>query len=233
MKYDNTATTEVIMSGYITASLSCSNYFDIQNVVEIIERAGVDYMHIDIMDGLFVANYGFSMNYVHELREHTSLPFDFHLMVKNPEHILSWLDIHEGDIVSVHYESTPDIIGTLKLLRNYKCKVFVALNPETPVSVIRELHSFIDGVTVLLVQPGFIGQRMVQGSLEKVRNLNTLISGYEEDIAIEVDGNVTYDHAKILKEYGAKYYVCGSSSIFGGGIEVLEARIHQFRMIIG
>ena len=221
------------MGGKITASLSCSSYFDIERVVQILEQTGADYMHIDIMDGLFVANYGFSVNYVHELRRHTKLPFDFHLMVKNPEHILSWLDIHEGDIVSVHYESTPDIQGTLDLLRNYGCKVFVALNPETPVSVIRELHERIDGVNVLLVQPGFIGQRMVQGSLEKVRDLHTLIRNYkDESIAIEVDGNVTFEHAAILKDYGAEYFVCGSSSIFGGGTEELEGRIKRFRSVI-
>ena len=222
------------MSGYITASMSCSDYFDIREVVEIIERSGVDYMHIDIMDGIFVANYGFSIRYVHELRKHIGLPFDYHLMVKDPAHILPWLDIRKGDIVSVHYESTPDIIGTLDMLRNYNCKVFLALNPETPISVIHNLYSHIDGVNVLLVQPGFIGQRMVQGSLERVRDLKTLISEYPgEDIAIEVDGNVTFDHAKILKGYGASYFVCGSSSIFGKGTAELEERIHKFREIIG
>ena len=222
------------MKNFITASLSCSKYFEIEKTVEICEKAGVDYMHIDLMDGMFVANYGFSINYVHELREHTSLPFDFHLMVRNPEHILSWLDIRKDDIVSVHYESTPDITGTLKLLKNYQCRRFVALNPETPVSVIRDLYKEIDGVCVLLVQPGFIGQRMVQGSLEKVRDLHTLISDYpDRSIAIEADGNVTFEHARILKEYGTSYYVCGSSSIFGGAIDELEERIHKFRGIIG
>ena len=222
------------MSGYITASMSCSDYFDIREVVEIIERSGVDYMHIDIMDGIFVANYGFSIHYVHELRKHTGLPFDYHLMVKDPAHILPWLDIREGDIVSVHYESTPDIIETLEMARNYQCKAFLALNPETPISVVHKLRSYIDGVNVLLVQPGFIGQRMVPDSLERVRDLKTLISEYpEETIAIEVDGNVTFDHAKKLKEYGASYYVCGSSSIFGKGTTELEQRIQRFREIVG
>ena len=222
----------MVMKRYITASLSCSDYFELGQVVKTLETYGVDYMHIDLMDSVFVANLGFSISYIHELRKHTSLPFDFHLMVNNPEHILSWLGIQEGDIVSVHYESTPDIIGTLKLLRNYSCKVFVALNPETPVSVIRHLHSYIDGVNVLLVQPGFIGQRMVQGSMEKVRDLNTLITGYSNDIAIEVDGNVTFEHAAILKNYGASYFVCGSSSIFGGGLKEIGERTLRFRSII-
>ena len=213
--------TECILKGFlqmknkISVSLMCADPFNLKETIETLEKYNVDYIHIDIMDGKFVPNLGIGSDYIKALRKHTNIPFDYHIMVKDPDQIINLLDIKETDLVSVHYESSYQIQRTLENVRKNGCKVMIAINPATPLCVLEELIYYIDGINLLMVNPGFAGQKMVENCVKKAEKVGRLIRKFKrEDIIFEVDGNISFEHAKILKEMGANTFVGGTSSVF-------------------
>ena len=131
----------------ISASMMCSNLVDLQATIDVFEKEKVEYLHIDVMDGEFVPNFGLGVDYIRGLRELTSIPLDLHLMIKDPEYKLPWIGIHKEDIVTIHYESTFQVQRALDYLVPYGCKRFLAINPATPVGQIEEVLDYIDGVS--------------------------------------------------------------------------------------
>lgn len=193
----------------------CADPFNLKDVIHSLDRAKIDYLHLDIMDGKFVPNLGIGSDYIKALRKHTSIPFDYHIMVKEPDSIIDLLDIRENDIVSVHYESSFQIQRTLDNIRKKNCRVMIALNPATPLCFLEELIYYIDGINLLMVNPGFAGQKMVENCLKKADKVGRIIKKFKRsDIIFEVDGNISYEHAKKLKAFGANMFVAGTSSIF-------------------
>lgn len=221
---------ERIKKGNISASMMCSDLIDLKETLEIFEKEGVEYLHIDMMDGTFVPNFGLGVDYIRGLRKLTNIPLDLHLMIKDPEYKFPWIDIKETDIVSIHYESTFQVQRALDYLKPYGCKRFLAINPATPVSSLEEVLEYIDGINLLMVNPGFAGQKIVPSTIKKAEKVVELLKREgHEDITIEVDGNITPDHAKTLSEIGARIFVCGTSAIFKGNICNYEKNIHQIR----
>ena len=204
------------MKNKISASLMCADPFELKTALKTLEKNNVDYLHIDIMDGKFVPNLGIGSDYINALKKHTHIPMDYHIMVKDPDSIINLLDFRPQDIVSVHYESSFQIQRTLENIRNKgDCKVMVAVNPATPLCVLEELIYYIDGINLLMVNPGFAGQQMVQNCLKKAEKVARFIRKFKrEDIIFEVDGNISFDHAKTLNKIGANLFVAGTSSIF-------------------
>lgn len=222
------------MKRKMTISLLCSEFKNLEEVIHIAEKTKIDYLHIDVMDGKFVPNFGLGLDYIRQIRAMTSIPLDFHLMVYDPEPIFSWLNLTEKDIVSFHYEGCKDLKHTLEVLSHYPCKKLLAINPETSIDVVKENITFLDGATILLVNPGFIGQPTVEGTEEKVKELRDWMTQQGHlSMEIEVDGSVSYQRAELLKEYGATLYVNGTSSIFGDSIAYLESNIARFQKILG
>ena len=206
------------MTNKISASLMCADPFNIKNIIQTLETHNIEYLHIDIMDGKFVPNLGIGSDFIKALRKHTNIPFDYHIMVKEPDSIINLLDIRENDLVSVHYESSFQIQRTLENVRKYGCKVMIAINPATPLCVLEELIYYIDGINLLMVNPGFASQKMVDNCIKKAEKVARCIRKFRRsDIIFEVDGNITYENAKILKDYGANLFVAGTSSIFNDG----------------
>lgn len=206
------------MKNKISASLMCADPFDIKNVVQTLEKHNIEYLHIDIMDGKFVPNLGIGSDFIKALRKHTTIPFDYHIMVKDPDSVIDLLDIRENDLVSVHYESSFQIQRTLENVRKHGCKVMIAINPATPLCTLEELIYYIDGINLLMVNPGFAGQKMVENTLKKAEKVARCIKKFKrEDIIFEVDGNISFENAQKLKNYGANLFVAGTSSIFKEG----------------
>lgn len=219
--------------GKLSASMMCANLTDLKETISIFEQEGIDYLHIDVMDGEFVPNFGLGVDYIRGLRELTAIPLDLHLMVRNPEYKYSWLGLRESDMVSIHYESTQQIQRALDRLAPFGCRRFVAINPATPVSMLEEVLDYIDGINLLMVNPGFAGQKIVPSTLRKAEKLRHFLqSNAQEQIEIEVDGNITEGNAAILRRYGASIYVAGSSSIFRGGSSECRENIRRMQQIV-
>ena len=214
----------------ISVSMMCSNLVDLKETLQIFKEEGIERLHIDVMDGEFVPNFGLGVDYIRGLRELTDIPLDLHLMVKDPEYKLQWIGIQSTDIVSIHYESTYQVQRALDWLEPFGCQRFLAISPATPVNVLEEVLDYIDGINLLMVNPGFAGQHMVLSTLRKASKVQSLLEReHHEDILMEVDGNITPEHGKTLRSLGASLFVGGTSSIFKGDLNQYRENIRLFR----
>jgi ribulose-phosphate 3-epimerase len=214
----------------ISASMMCSDLVDLKETLQIFEEEKIEHLHIDMMDGTFVPNFGLGVDYIRGLRELTDIPLDLHMMIKDPEYKLQWIGIKSTDIVSIHYESTYQVQRALDWLEPYHCKRFLAINPATPVNALEEVLDYIDGINLLMVNPGFAGQKMVPSTIHKAAKVKNLLEReHHEDILVEVDGNITPEHGQILRSLGASLFVGGTSAIFRGAICDYKENIRIFR----
>lgn len=221
------------MKGLISASMMCAKLIDLKETLHILEEENVDYLHIDVMDGEFVPNFGLGVDFIRGLRELTNIPLDIHLMVRNPEYKLQWIGIQKNDVVSVHYESTFQVQRALDWLEPFGCKKFLAINPATPIYSLEEVLDYIDGVNLLMVNPGFAGQKIVDSTLKKAEKLQLFLKEHEkENLIFEVDGNISPEHAKILRSYGANMFVAGTSSIFRGELKNYKENLQGLKNVI-
>ncbi len=221
------------MKNKISVSLMCADPFNMHETLACFEKQGIDYLHLDIMDGKFVPNLGLGSDYIKAIRKHTNIPFDYHIMVKEPDSVINLLDIRDTDIVSVHYESSYQIQRTLENVRKYGCKVMIAINPATPLCVLEELIYYIDGINLLMVNPGFAGQKMVENCIKKAEKVARCIRKFNRtNIIFEVDGNISFEHARMLKDIGANMFVAGSSSIFSN-LDAIDNSTERLKKILG
>lgn len=221
------------MNSMLSASMMCSDLVNLEKTIKVFEDEGIEYLHIDVMDGEFVPNFGLGVDYIRGLRGLTSIPLDIHLMIRNPEYKLQWIGIQKIDIVSVHYESTYQVQRALDCLAPYKCKKFLAINPATPIYVLEEVLDYIDGINLLMVNPGFAGQKIVPSTIDKAKRLQIFLREKgRKDITIEVDGNITPENGRVLKSYGASIFVAGSSSVFRGKVADYRNNIKEMRKSI-
>jgi ribulose-phosphate 3-epimerase len=203
------------MKNRISASLMCAEPFNLEKTITILEQYNVDYLHLDIMDGKFVPNLGIGSDYIKALRKHTKIPFDYHIMVKEPDDVIKLLDIRENDLVSVHYECSFQIQRTLENIKENNCKVMIAINPATPLCILEEVIYYIDGINLLMVNPGFAGQNMVENCMKKADKVGRIIKKFNRtNIIFEVDGNISFENARKTKKFGANLFVGGTSSLF-------------------
>ncbi len=206
----------------------CVDPFNLRDTIMSLEKYKIDYLHIDIMDGKFVPNLGIGGDYIKSLRKHTSIPLDYHIMVKEPDDIIKILDIRETDLVSIHYESSFQIQRTLENIKRNNCKVMIAINPTTSLCSLEEVIYYIDGINLLMVNPGFAGQTMGENCMKKALKVGRILRRLEgKDIIFEVDGNISFENAVKLKKLGVNLFVCGTSSIFLD--EDIENNIKKFQ----
>ena len=207
----------------LSASIMCADIINMGEALREIEDAGIEYIHCDIMDNHFVPNLMIPMEFLNRLRVATRLPFDFHVMCEKPETVVERLDIREGDLVSIHYESTPHLHRVISLVRSKGARAAVAINPATPISVIEEILPEVEMVLVMSVDPGFAGQKIVPSSFDKIARLkHYLIEKGYEDILIEVDGCCSFENVPKMYDAGADIFVVGTSSVFKSGTTVKE-----------
>lgn len=217
----------------ISASMMCADLVNLRETIRIFEKVGIDYLHIDVMDGEFVPNFGLGSDYIRGLRELTKIPLDIHMMVASPEYKFKWVGIQSTDTVSIHYESTTQIQRALDWLAEFGCRRFLAINPATPIYVLEEVLDYIDGINLLMVNPGFAGQKIVPSTIKKAERLVKFLSDRgKQHIEIEVDGNITFENAKILRNIGANMFVAGTSSVFRGSIDDYSDNIRTLKQFI-
>ena len=203
------------MQKKICPSLMCCDIFRLREQLRIFEEEKIEYLHVDVMDGEFVPNYTLGTDFVRQIRRATDIPLDIHLMIREPERKISFFELREGDLVSVHAESTVHLQRALQQVRNQGARPLVALNPATPLSALDYVLEDVDGVLLMTVNPGYAGQKLVPQTLGKITDCRRLLDGrgYPE-MMLEVDGNVSLENALLMKQAGADLFVAGSSSIF-------------------
>lgn len=210
--------------------MMCVDFSVLAQTIRTFEEAGIEYLHIDIMDGEFVPNFTLGVDFCKKLRTMTHIPLDIHLMIEKPENKLEWFWPCPGEIVAIHAESTAHLQRVLAKIHTYGAKAYVAVNPGTPISVLEDVLDDVDGVLVMTVNPGFAGQKLIPATLPKISRLREFLDarGYQH-ISIEVDGNVSFENAKKMREAGADIFVGGSSSVFGqdGGLTESIIRMRQ------
>ena len=195
--------------------MMCADIFTLGDTMEVFEKNGVSYLHIDIMDGEFVPNFTLGTDYCRRMKQSSSIPLDVHLMINDPEKKLSWFDFGEGDIVSVHFESTKHPYLALQMIRERGAKAFLAINPGTAASVILPMLSVMDGVLVMTVNPGFAGQNLAESTLSKITEVREIAAkAGRDDLLIETDGNVSFENAVRMSRAGADIFVAGTSAVF-------------------
>ena len=202
----------------ISPSLLNSDTYQIKEQFEILEKCGVNYIHIDITDGHFVPMISFGANTVKDLRKHTDFVLDCHLMVENPENLIPVIADAGADIITVHAEACTHLDRVVHQIKDCGKKAAVAVNPATPLSAIEYVLPELDMVLVMTVNPGFGGQKYIPYCGEKVRALRQMITEKNLDVDIQVDGGVKASNIAEIAECGANIFVCGSA-VFEGDIQ--------------
>ncbi|MEG1255241.1 ribulose-phosphate 3-epimerase [Clostridium sp.] len=189
-----------------------------EHVLEI-EKYGADWVHIDVMDGMFVPNISFGVPVIKAIRGLTSLVFDVHLMIEDPSRYVKDFVDAGADIITVHYEADRHIDRTIKYIKSLGAKAGIALNPGTPVSVIENLIPDLDMVLIMSVNPGFGGQKYIGYCGEKIARVKELKDKYNKDLYIQVDGGIDANNIHKVVECGANSIVAGSAVFKNNEIE--------------
>jgi ribulose-phosphate 3-epimerase len=198
------------MSIRIAPSILAADFANIQKEVEMLNASEADYIHVDIMDGVFVPNISFGFPVMEAIKRHAKKPLDVHLMIVNPDQYLEAFKKAGAETISVHYEACNHLHRTLQAIRQLGCKVGVALNPHTPVESLEDIIEEIDLVCVMSVNPGFGGQKFIGSTYSRVRKLKSIIERKGVSTLIEIDGGVNQVNAPLLKEAGADILVAGN-----------------------
>ena len=198
------------MSIKVSPSILAADFGNIERECDLIDKSDADWFHLDVMDGIFVPNISFGMPIVKAIRKMTSKPLDVHLMITQPErYIEKFIDIG-SDIISFHIEATNKMEENISIIKSKNVKVGIAINPDTQIGDLKDIISKIDLVCLMGVHPGFAGQKFIENTFDRLKQLKALIKDSNSKALIEVDGGVNENNHMDLKSLGADVLVAGS-----------------------
>lgn len=195
----------------IAPSILSADFSKLGEQIKILDSSDADFIHIDVMDGSFVPNISFGFPVIKAIRKYTKKTFDVHLMIENPSRYIEEFIKCGADIITIHYEADKHIDRTINYIKSLGARACIALNPGTPVICIKDMLSLADMVLIMSVNPGYGGQKFINYSLDKIKELRQLSKNINKDLLIEVDGGIGTGNAKEVVEAGANVLVAGSA----------------------
>ncbi len=199
------------MSSILAPSILSADFANIQRDVEMINHSLADWIHVDVMDGVFVPNISFGFPVIKAIKKHSQKPLDVHLMIVKPENYISQFRDVGADTLSIHFEASVHLHRSIQQIRLAGMKVGVAINPHTPVSMLEPVITEIDLICLMSVNPGFGGQKFIESTYSRVTELKEIIKRNKSDAKIEIDGGVDLNNAAKLIQTGADVLVAGNT----------------------
>lgn len=212
----------------LSPSILSADFTKLGEEIETIDNAGAEYIHVDVMDGMFVPSISYGMPVIKSIRKSTGKVFDVHLMISEPIRYIADFAASGADMITVHVEACSDVVATIEKIREYKLKVGITLNPDTPVSAIKPYLNRVDVVLIMSVNPGFGGQKFITSSVDKIKEVKRLRDELNLSYDIEVDGGINIDNLATVLEAGANVIVAGSAIFRGDAAE----NVKKFKSIM-
>ncbi|HJC10261.1 MAG TPA: ribulose-phosphate 3-epimerase [Candidatus Blautia merdigallinarum] len=206
------------MEYQLCPSILAADFWRLGEEITQVEKAGVQWLHIDIMDGHFVPTVSMGVPVVASVRKASGLFLDVHIMAEEPSHLVKEFAKAGADMITIHAEACVHLDRTLRLIHEQGCKAGIAINPATPVSILEEVLELADMVLIMTVNPGFGGQKYISYCTDKIRRLREMAKSRGKDLDIEVDGGINRETIRTVLEAGANVIVAGSA-VFGGDIQ--------------
>jgi ribulose-phosphate 3-epimerase len=216
----------------VAPSIMCADFLNLRAELDLMAEKGIDYLHIDIMDGHYVPNFTLGPDFCRRLAAYSPIPLDIHLMVENPDGFIPRFAAFPGATVAVHLEATAHPIRSLQLIESCGARPGVALDPATPVEALRWVLPHVGLVCVMTVSPGYAGQKLIPNILGKITEVARLVESEGLAVEIEVDGNVSWENIPRMVAAGAQNLVAGTSSLYDPA-SGLEANLERLDRLVG
>ncbi|MCM3570406.1 ribulose-phosphate 3-epimerase [Neobacillus mesonae] len=213
----------------IAASIMCADQLKLEKELRDLEKANVELLHCDVMDGVFVNNLAMGPYVLEQIKESANIPLDIHLATENPSNYIDLFAPIHPKYISFHVEASNDVVRDINKIKEYGIEPVLALSPQSPIEMIKPYISMVPMILMMTVNPGFAGQKFNYKVLDKLDELNALMETMEHRPLIEVDGNINQHTIPLLLERGANVYVLGTSALFNKNEGTYTEKVQQLR----